>query len=134
MKNFNELKKKLLQDKTVKKAYGDLAPQYALIEMITRKRLKAGLSQETLAQKLGTKQSAIARFESGKTNPTLSFLTNITNALNGKLTISIKQKEPKEKHSQGFFFCSNGCSIKSWPTKTAESDLKTFFFQFINRH
>ncbi|MBM2818024.1 MAG: helix-turn-helix domain protein [Parcubacteria group bacterium] len=90
MKNFNELKRKLLQDKTVKKAYGDLAPQYALIEMIMRKRLKAGLSQETLAQKLGTKQSAIARFESGKTNPTLSFLTNITNALNGKLTISVK--------------------------------------------
>ena len=90
MKNFNELKKKLLQDKTVKKAYGDLAPQYALIEMIIRKRLKAGLSQETLAQKLGTKQSAIARFESGKTNPTLSFLTNITNALNGKLTISVR--------------------------------------------
>ena len=90
MKNFNELKKKLLQDKTVKKAYGDLAPQYALIEMITRKRLKAGLSQETLAQKLGTKQSAIARFESGKTNPTLSFLTNITNALNGKLIILVR--------------------------------------------
>ena len=90
MKNFNELKKKLLQDKTVKKAYGDLAPQYALIEMIIRKRLKAGLSQETLAQKLGTKQSAIARFESGKTNPTLSFLTNITRALNGKLTISVR--------------------------------------------
>ena len=90
MKNFNELKKKLLQDKTVKKAYGDLAPQYALIEMIIRKRLKAGLSQETLAQKLGTKQSAIARFESGKTNPTLSFLTNITSALNGKLIILVR--------------------------------------------
>jgi len=90
MKNFNELKRKLLQDKTVKKTYDDLAPQYALIEMIIRKRLKAGLSQETLAQKLGTKQSAIARFESGKTNPTLSFLTNITSALNGKLTISVR--------------------------------------------
>ena len=90
MKNFNELKRKLLQDKAVKKAYGNLAPQYALIEMMVRKRLKAGLSQEALAQKIGTKQSAIARFESGKTNPTLSFLTNITNALNGKLTISLK--------------------------------------------
>ena len=90
MKNFNELKKKLLQDKTVKKTYDNLAPQYALIEMTIRKRLKAGLSQETLAQKLGTKQSAIARFESGKTNPTLSFLTNITSALNGKLTILVK--------------------------------------------
>ena len=90
MKNFNELKRKLLQDKAVKKAYGNLAPQYALIEMIIRKRLKVGLSQEALANKIGTKQSAIARFESGKTNPTLSFLTNITNALNGKLTISLK--------------------------------------------
>ena len=90
MKNFNELKKKLLQDKTVKKTYDDLAPQYALIEMIIRKRLKAGLSQETLANKIGTKQSTIARFESGKTNPTLSFLTNITSALNGKLTISVR--------------------------------------------
>jgi len=90
MKNFNELKRKLLQDKAVKKTYDDLAPQYALIEMTIRKRLKAGLSQETLAQKLGTKQSAIARFESGKTNPTLSFLTNITSALNGKLIILVR--------------------------------------------
>ena len=90
MKNFNELKKKLLQDKVTRKTYGELAPQYALIEMIIRKRLKAGLSQEALADKIGTKQSAIARFESGKTNPTLSFLTNITSALNGKLTILVK--------------------------------------------
>ena len=90
MKNFNELKKKLLQDKVTRKAYEELTPQYAIIEMIIRKRLKAGLSQEALAQKIGTKQSAIARFESGKTNPTLSFLTNITSALNGKLTISVR--------------------------------------------
>ena len=90
MKKFNELKKGLLQDKAAKKAYEELAPQYAIIEMIIRKRLKTGLSQEALANKVGTKQSSIARFESGKTNPTLSFLTNITNALNGKLTISLK--------------------------------------------
>jgi len=90
MKNFNELKKKLLQDKATRKTYEELAPQYALIKMIISKRLKAGLSQEALADKIGTKQSAIARFESGKTNPTLSFLTNITSALNGKLTISVR--------------------------------------------
>ena len=90
MKNFNELKKKLLQDKATRKAYEELTPQYAIIEMIIRKRLKAGLSQEALAQKIGTKQSAIARFESGKTNPTLSFLTNITSALNGKLIILVR--------------------------------------------
>ena len=90
MKNFNELKNGLLQDKATKKAYRELAPRYAIIEMIIKKRLKIGLSQEALANKIGTKQSAIARFESGRTNPTLSFLTNITSALNGKLTISLK--------------------------------------------
>lgn len=90
MKNFNELKKKLLQDKATRKAYRELAPQYSIVEMIIKKRLKTGLSQKELAGKIGTKQSAIARFESGRTNPTLSFLTNITNALNGKLTISLK--------------------------------------------
>ena len=90
MKNFNELKKVLLQDRAVRNAYDELAPQSAIIKMIIKKRLKIGLSQEALANKIGTKQSAIARFESGKTNPTLSFLTNITNALNGKLTISLK--------------------------------------------
>ena len=90
MKNFNKLKNKLLQDKATRKAHGELAPQYAIIEMIIKKRLKTGLSQEDLANKIGTKQSSIARFESGKTNPTLSFLTNITSALNGKLTISLK--------------------------------------------
>lgn len=90
MRNFNELKRKLLQDRATRKAYEELAPQYAIIEMIIKKRLKIGLSQEALAEKIGTKQSAIARFESGRTNPTLSFLTNITNALNGKLTISLK--------------------------------------------
>ena len=90
MRNFNELKRGLLQDRAVRKTYDELAPQYAIIEMIIEKRLKIGLSQEALANKIGTKQSAIARFESGRTNPTLSFLTNITNALNGKLTISLK--------------------------------------------
>lgn len=90
MKNFNSLKRKLLQDRATRKAYEELSPQYAIIEMIIKRRLKTGLSQEALADKIGTKQSAIARFESGRTNPTLSFLTNITNALNGKLTISLK--------------------------------------------
>ena len=48
------------------------------------------MTQEALAKKIGTKQSAIARFESGKTNPTISFLSNIAEALGGELTVSLK--------------------------------------------
>ena len=84
------LKNRLLKDKEIKKAYDKLRPQYAIAEMIIKKRLKMGLTQKTLAEKIGTKQSAIARLESGKINPTLSFLINVAEALNGKLDVALK--------------------------------------------
>lgn len=90
MKNFKLFKNKLLQDKEIKKTYDKLKPHYSIIEMVIKKRLEVGLSQEALAKKIGTKQSAIARLESGKVNPTLSFLSNVAEALNGKLTVSLK--------------------------------------------
>lgn len=90
MKNFKLFKKKLLQDKEIKKAFDELKPQYSIIEMVIKKRLEMGLSQEALAKKIGTKQSAISRLESGKVNPTLLLLSNVAEALNGKLTVSLK--------------------------------------------
>lgn len=90
MKNFKDFKKQILKDKEVKKAYDEMKPQYALIEMVIKKRIKDGVTQEMLARKIGTKQSAIARFESGKTNPTISFLSNVAKALGGELTVSLK--------------------------------------------
>ncbi|MEK7589786.1 MAG: helix-turn-helix transcriptional regulator [Patescibacteria group bacterium] len=90
MKDFKIFKEQLLKNKETNKAYLKLKPQYDLIEMIIRERLKKGMTQEALAKKIGTKQSAIARFESGKTNPTISFLSNIAEALGGELTVSLK--------------------------------------------
>jgi len=90
MKNFKLLRKKLLQDKEIKKAFDELKPHYSIVEMVIKKRLEMGLSQEMLAKKIGTKQSAIARLESGKVNPTLSFLNNVAEALNGKLTVLLR--------------------------------------------
>ena len=47
------------------------------------------MSQKQLAEKIGTKQSAIARLEGGNTNPSVAFLEKISKALGGKLQISI---------------------------------------------
>jgi transcriptional regulator with XRE-family HTH domain len=44
-------------------------------------RVKAGLTQKELAEKVGTKQPSIARLESGATPPSISFLNNIAIAL-----------------------------------------------------
>jgi len=89
MKSYKNLKRKLLRDRGVKKAYDKLGPEYAMIEKIIEKRLKKGLTQAALAKKVGTKQSAISRLERGSYNPSLAFLRKVSDALGAKLLISI---------------------------------------------
>ena len=54
------------------------------------KTLEKGITQNELAKKVGTKQSAIARLEGGNSNPSLSFLEKIALALGYQLKIQIK--------------------------------------------
>ena len=89
MKSYKSLKDKLLKDKGIKKTYDELEPEFAIIEMIIEKRLKAGLTQAELAKKIGTKQSAISRLERGSYNPSLALLNKLSKALGAKLHISI---------------------------------------------
>ena len=89
MKNFKSLKNELLKDKGVKKAYDELKPEFELITAIIQKRINKGLTQKALAEKIGTKQSAISRFESGTYNPSLAFLQKIAQALDARLRINI---------------------------------------------
>lgn len=89
MRNYKDFKAKLLKDKTIKKAYNDLGPEFALVEMIIRERLKQGLTQKQLARKIGTKQPVISRLERGSYNPTIKFLHRVANALDAELRVSI---------------------------------------------
>ena len=90
MKSYKNLKNQLLKDKKIKKAYNELEPEFAVIQMIIAKRLRAGLTQAQLAKKIGTKQSAIARIESGNANFSIEFLEKMTSAMNAQLSIHIR--------------------------------------------
>jgi len=90
MTSYSELKKEWMKDPNFKKAYEALEPEYAIIRAIIKKRIENKMSQKDLAKKLGTKQSAISRLESGTYNPTLSFLKKLSTALNTELKISLK--------------------------------------------
>jgi ribosome-binding protein aMBF1 (putative translation factor) len=57
-----------------KEAYDALEVEFALRDAIIRNRIEKGMTQKKLAEKVGTKQSAIARFESGRSNPTFDFI------------------------------------------------------------
>ncbi|MEK7480074.1 MAG: helix-turn-helix transcriptional regulator [Patescibacteria group bacterium] len=70
-----------------KKAYDDLELEFTLIRAILDQRMRKGITQKQLAEKVGTKQSAIARFESGNSNPTLAFVKKLSEALDLKLTV-----------------------------------------------
>jgi len=89
MRTWSSYKKELLKKPGVKAEYEKLAPRYALISRLIEARLKKGISQSDLALKIGTKQSAIARLESGKGNPTLGLLEKITQALGARMDIRI---------------------------------------------
>lgn len=91
MKNWKTLKRELLKDKIIAGEYKRLAPRYVLISQLIEARIKKGLTQKELAKKIGTKQSAIARLESGTINPSIGFLEKITLALNSKLVIQIRR-------------------------------------------
>jgi len=88
MKSYQTIKKDLLRNKKVKAAYDELGPEFELVQMIIGERIKQGLTQAQLANKLGTKQSAISRLERGTVNPSLSFLRRLAKALNTELHIS----------------------------------------------
>lgn len=89
MTSFTNFKRRMLKNKEIKKAYDDLGPEFALIEMLIRKRLEQKLTQAQLAKKIGTKQSAISRLEQGSYNPSVNFLRKVSVALNAELQILI---------------------------------------------
>jgi len=91
-KTYRQLKRKLLKNKKIKRAYEKLGPEFALIELIIKKRIEKGLTQKELARRIGTKQSAISRLESGKYNPSLAFLKKVAKALGAELKISLVKK------------------------------------------
>jgi transcriptional regulator with XRE-family HTH domain len=92
---YEVVKEELLRDPEVRAAYEALEPAY----QVTRLRILRGLTQEQLAERVGTKQPSIARLESGKTAPRLDFLRRVVEALGGKLTILIELEEEAERVS-----------------------------------
>jgi len=90
MKNWKTLKKELLKNKKVAEEYKRLEPRYQLISELIEARVKKGLTQEQLAKKMGTKQSAIARLESGNANPSINFLEEMAAAIGSKLVVQVK--------------------------------------------
>ncbi len=90
--NVDLHKERLLQDPAFRQAYDELGPVYKLIREIVAFRIAQGMTQKELAEIIGTKQSSISRFEKAMKMPSISFLSQITNALELEWEFNIRQK------------------------------------------
>lgn len=92
MKTYSQFKKEILKKRNVKAVYEALGPEFEVMAALIKRRLEKGLTQKELAKRVGTKQSAIARLESGTYNPSLDFLKKVTHALDARLRITVSGK------------------------------------------
>lgn len=92
MKNmkWQQHKYQLLQNKAVQRSFEETELEYQIARAIIKARLKTGLSQQELAQKLHTQQSVISRVENAKTTPSLSFLRRLATVFNMRLTVQFE--------------------------------------------
>lgn len=90
MDNWEEIKKTILKNVEVKKVYDSLEVEYRIISDMVRLRNKKKITQKQLANKIGTTQSALSRFEMGDVNPSLDFLKKVASALGAKLVVGLQ--------------------------------------------
>lgn len=91
MSKWKDLEKELLSDPATKREFDKLVPRYAVISQLIEARIKNKMTQMDVAKKIGTKQSAIARLESGNVNPSLEFLQRIAQVMGYKLTVHLSK-------------------------------------------
>lgn len=83
-----------MKDPAFKKAWKALNTEFELIESMLKARGKAGLSQKKLAERIGTKQPALSRLESGGfEKATLETLRKIADALDSRLVVKLQSKK-----------------------------------------
>lgn len=62
---------------------------FCLAQTLREERLRAGLTQEALAEKIGTKKTYISRLENGKSDIQLSTLFKIFEGLGRRVSLTI---------------------------------------------
>ena len=86
--NHADFIEKAKQREGFQKAYDELEEEYALVKEMLSARARVGLSQEAVAERMGTTKSAISRLEAaGKHSPSLSTLKKYAQAVGCHLEI-----------------------------------------------
>ena len=89
MSTVAELKARHMQDPAFAAAYAEADGDYAVVDAMIGARVAAGLTQEALAERMGTTQSAVARLEGGRVSPTVETLRRYAKAVGKRLRVEM---------------------------------------------
>ena len=67
-----------------------ISPRQEIAHQLREVRKAEGMTQERLAELVGTKKSNISRLESGRYNPSLDFLVKVADGLGKKISVQVK--------------------------------------------
>lgn len=88
-----------LKKKGARAAYDALDEEYALLRELLRARLQAGMTQDQVADAMGTTKSAVARLESfSGHSPSFSTLRRYAHAVGGRIEIRIVSSGTEQKY------------------------------------
>lgn len=100
--NHKAFLKKALKRKGFRKEYEELEEEYTLIRQMLTARSQSGLTQEAVAELMGTTKSAVSRLEAvGKHAPSLNTLKKYAKAVGCHLEIRLIPTPRLSKHSTG---------------------------------
>src|ERR1700735_5022743 len=88
MSRVDDLHADWMKDPAYRAEYDALESEFALAAARIRARADAGLTQEQLAERMGTKQEVVARWEGGKVMPSTRTLARLAKATGTRLQIS----------------------------------------------
>lgn len=88
MSRIRDLHQEWMKKPEYRTEYEALEEEFRLADAIIGARVKAGLTQDELASRMDTTQSAIARLESGRALPSARTLKRLADATGTRLRIS----------------------------------------------
>jgi ribosome-binding protein aMBF1 (putative translation factor) len=89
-----EVAKEWMKDPEFVASYDALEDEFAVASALIKARGEADMTQEQVAQAMGTTQAVVARLESGRTMPSTRTLERFAKATNTRLRISFEPVKP----------------------------------------
>jgi ribosome-binding protein aMBF1 (putative translation factor) len=89
-KNIQDKHIEMMQDSKYRKEFESQEKEFTIARELIKARLRAGLTQQQLAERMETKQSVIARMEAGRPLPSFRSLEKYAKATQSKIKLSLE--------------------------------------------